>query len=96
MAAQDIIVRPIITEKAMAGVGNKKYVFEVAQKATKIDIARACEELFGVKVAKVTTLHVRGHFRRQGKSEGYSRSWKKANVTLKPDSKAIEFFESMM
>jgi large subunit ribosomal protein L23 len=59
MAAQDIIVRPILTEKCMAGIGNKKYVFEVAPDATKIDIARACEELFGVKVSKVTTLHVR-------------------------------------
>jgi large subunit ribosomal protein L23 len=96
MAAQDIIIRPIITEKSMAGIGNKKYTFEVAQGATKIDVAKACEELFGVKVAKVNTLHVRGHFRRQGKSQGYTRSWKKAVVTLKPDSKSIEFFDSMM
>ena len=96
MAAQDIIVRPVLTEKGMAGVGSKKYVFEVAQGATKIDIARACEELFGVRVSKVTTLHVRGHLRRQGKSQGYTRAWKKATVTLKPDSKAIEFFEDMM
>ncbi len=95
MAAQDIIVRPILTEKCMAGIGNKKYVFEVAPDATKIDIARACEELFGVKVSKVTTLHVRGHLRRQGRTQGYTRSWKKATVTLKPDSKAIEFFEDM-
>jgi large subunit ribosomal protein L23 len=80
----------------MAGIGNKKYTFEVAQGATKIDVAKACEELFGVKVAKVNTLHVRGHFRRQGKSQGYTRSWKKAVVTLKPDSKSIEFFDSMM
>lgn len=96
MAAQDIVLRPIITEKSMAGIGEKKYTFEVALDATKIDIARACEELFGVKVAKVNTLHVRGHLRRQGKSQGYTSSWKKAIVTLKPDSKTIEFFESMM
>jgi large subunit ribosomal protein L23 len=96
MAAQDIIVRPIITEKTMQGVGTKKYTFEVAPKATKIDIAKACEELFGVKVSKVNTLHVRGHFRRQGKTAGYTRAWKKAVVTLKPDSKTIEFFDSMM
>lgn len=96
MAAQEIVLRPIITEKSMAGIGEKKYTFEVAQDATKIDIARACEELFGVKVAKVNTLHVRGHLRRQGKSQGYTSSWKKAIVTLKPDSKTIEFFESMM
>ncbi|XOQ43357.1 MAG: 50S ribosomal protein L23 [Clostridium sp.] len=96
MAAQDIILRPIITEKSMAGIGDKKYTFEVAKSATKIDIARAVEELFGVKVDKVNTLHVRGHLRRQGRSQGYTRSWKKAVVTLSKDSKAIEFFEGMM
>ena len=96
MAAQDIILRPIVSEKSMAGVGGKKYTFEVAKKATKIDIARAVEELFGVKVVKVNTLHVRGHLRRQGKTQGYTSSWKKAVVTLTPASKAIEFFEGMM
>ena len=96
MAAQDIIVRPIITEKSMAGIGMKKYTFEVAKDATKIDIARAVEELFGVTVAKVNTLNVRGHFRRQGRSEGYTSAWKKAVVTLTEDSKTIEFFEGMM
>ena len=96
MAAQDIIVRPIITEKSMAGIGMKKYTFEVAKDATKIDIARAVEELFGVKVSKVNTLNVRGHFRRQGRSEGYTSAWKKAVVTLTEDSKTIEFFEGMM
>ncbi|WP_312693929.1 50S ribosomal protein L23 [Caproiciproducens sp.] len=96
MAAQDIIIRPIITEKSMAGIGMKKYTFEVAKDATKIDIARAVEALFGVKVSKVNTLHVRGQMRRQGKNEGYTPSWKKAYVTLTADSKTIEFFEGMM
>ena len=96
MAAQDIIVRPIITEKSMAGIGDKKYTFEVAMNATKVDIARAVEELFGVKVQKVNTLHVRGHLRRQGRSEGYTPAWKKAVVTLTGDSKAIEFFDGMI
>ena len=96
MAAQDIIVRPIITEKSMAGIGDKKYTFEVAMNATKVDIARAVEELFGVKVQKVNTLHVRGHLRRQGRSECYTPAGKKAVVTLTGDSKAIEFFEGMM
>ena len=95
MAAQDIIVRPIITEKSMAGIGMKKYTFEVAKNATKVDVARAVEELFGVKVAKVNTLNVRGHFRRQGRSEGYTSAWKKAVVRLTEDSKSIEFFEGM-
>jgi len=96
MTAQEIIIRPIITEKTMAGVQEKKYTFEVAKAATKIDIARAVEELFGVKVSKVNTLHVRGRMRRQGRFEGYTRSWKKAVVTLTADSKTIEFFESMV
>lgn len=96
MAAQDIIIRPIITEKTMDGTSQKKYTFEVDKKATKIDIARAVEELFSVKVSKVNTLHVRGQMRRQGRNEGYTRSWKKAVVTLTEDSKTIEFFESMV
>ena len=96
MAAQDIIVRTIITEKSMTGIGMKKYTFEVAKNATKVDVARAVEELFGVKVAKVNTMNVRGHFRRQGRSEGYTSAWKKAIVTLTEDSKTIEFFECMM
>ena len=96
MVAQDIIIRPIITEKSMAGIAEKRYTFEVAKAAKKIDVARAVEELFKVKVAKVNTLHVRGHMRRQGRYEGYTASWKKAVVTLSEDSKAIEFFEGMM
>lgn len=96
MAAQDIIIRPIITEKTMAGNSQKKYTFEVNKASTKIDIKRAVEELFGVKVSKVNTLHVRGHMRRQGRYEGYTKSWKKAVVTLTEDSKTIEFFESMI
>ena len=96
MRAQDIVIRPIITEKSMLGIQDKKYTFEVAKSATKIDIARAVEELFKVKVAKVNTVHVRGHLRRQGRFEGYTRAWKKAYVTLTQDSKTIEFFEGMM
>ncbi|MBR4889112.1 MAG: 50S ribosomal protein L23 [Clostridia bacterium] len=96
MTAHDIIIRPIVTEKTMDGVQAKKYTFEVAKNATKIDVARAVEELFGVEVSKVNTLHVRGQFRRQGRSEGYTREWKKAVVTLTEGSKTIEFFESMI
>lgn len=96
MAAQDIIVRPIITEKTMLGATDKKYTFEVAKKANKIEIAKAVEEIFGVKVAKVNTVSVRGRLRRQGRYQGYTRSWKKAYVTLTQDSKEIEFFEGMM
>ena len=96
MRAQDIIIRPIITEKAMNGIASKKYTFEVAKNATKIDIKRAVEELFKVKVVKVNTVHVRGQLRRQGRSQGYTRSWKKAIVKLKDSSKTIPFFEGMI
>lgn len=95
--AQDIILRPIITEETMMGIPEKKYTFKVAKDANKVEIAKAVETCFeGAKVAKVNTMNVRGHKRRQGNKEGYTPSWKKAIVTLKEDSKTIEFFDSMM
>lgn len=94
--AQDIILRPIITEESMMGVSEKKYTFKVAKDANKIEIGKAVETLFGVKVAKVNTMNVRGRMRRQGNSQGYTASWKKAIVTLTEDSKTIEFFDGMM
>lgn len=96
MIAHDIIIRPIITEKSMMGIAEKKYTFEVAKTATKIDIVNAVEEAFKVKVAKVNTVSVRGKLKRQGRTQGYTKSWKKAVVTLTEDSKSIEFFEGMM
>ena len=96
MKAQDVVIRPIITEKSMAGNAEKKYTFEVHKDANKIEIAKAVAELFGVEVKKVNTLNVRGKFRRQGRFEGYTRAWKKAVVTLTEGSKTIEFFESMI
>ena len=93
--AQDIILRPIITEESMLGTAEKKYTFSVAKNANKIEIAKAVEELFGVKVDTVNTMNVRGHFRRYGRFEGYKPSWKKAVVTLTEDSKTIEFFDGM-
>lgn len=96
MIAHDSIIRPIITEKSMMGIAEKKYTFEVAKTATKIDIANAVEEAFKVKVAKVNTVSVRGKLKRQGRTQGYTKSWKKAVVTLTEDSKSIEFFEGMM
>ena len=97
MTARDIIIMPIITKKSMAGVASeKKYTFKVDKRAKKIQIAKAVEEIFGVKVAKVNTVSVRGHMRRQGRYEGYTPSWKKAYVSLTADSKTIEFFEGMM
>ena len=89
--AQDIVLAPVITENSMAGIADK-----VATNATKVEIAQAVEELFGVKVAKVNTISVRGRYRRQGMHAGYTAASKKAIVTLKPDSKEIEFFNSMV
>ena len=94
--AQEIIIKPIITEASMMGVMTKKYTFKVASDANKIEIAKAVEELFGVKVAKVNTLTVNGKMRRYCRFEGYKASWKKAIVTLTEDSKTIEFFDGMM
>ena len=94
--AQDIILRPVITENSMDGIADRKYTFEVAKDANKIEIAKAVEELFGVKVAKVNTINVDGKLRRYGRFEGYTASRKKAIVTLTEDSKAIEFFDGMM
>lgn len=93
--AQDIIIKPIITEESMKGAADRKYTFQVATDANKIEIAKAVEELFGVKVSKVNTISVKGKFRRQGRVGGYTAAKKKAIVTLKADSKGIEFFEGM-
>lgn len=93
--AQDIVIRPIITEESMAEVPEKKYTFEVAKSATKIDIAKAVEQLFEVKVAKVNTMNVKGHKRTYGRFTGYKSDWKKAIVTLTEDSSPIEFFDGM-
>lgn len=94
--AQDIILRPVITEESMKGGAMRKYTFKVAKSANKIEIAKAVEELFEVKVSKVNTISVRGKMKRYGRFEGYTSSWKKAVVTLTEDSKTIEFFEGMM
>ena len=93
--AQDIIIRPIITEKSMDLTAEKKYVFEVAKNATKPEIAKAVEEPFGVKVASVNTVSMKKKPKRLGVHFGYTSEWKKAIVTLKPNSKTIEFFEGL-
>ena len=96
-APQDIILRPVITERSMAGISGQKYTFAVAVDANKIEIGKAVEALFsGAKVKKVNTMHVRGRLKRMGRYSGYTAKWKKAIVTLTDDSKGIEFFESMI
>lgn len=94
--AQDIIIAPVITEASMAAIAQKKYTFRVMKKVNKQEIAAAVEGLFGVKVAKVNTINVRGRSKRMGLHSGKTADWKKAIVTLKADSKGIEFFESML
>ena len=95
-APQDIILAPIITEKSMSATSEqRKYTFRVEKTAGKIEIAQAVETLFSVHVQKVNTLHVPGKLRRQGRNQGYTPAWKKAIVTLTPESKGIPFFESM-
>lgn len=91
----DIIRRPIITEASMENVSNKVYVFEVAKDAGKIEIKRAVEEIFKVKVKSVNTMHVKGKEKRMGVHTGYTSARKKAIITLTPDSKEIEIFEGM-
>ena len=95
-SAHDIIIRPIITEASMAGLAEKKYTFEVARDANKIEIAKAVESLFNVKVTKVNTLNCNGRAKRMGLHAGHKPYWKKAIVTLSSDSKTIEFFDNMM
>ncbi len=92
--AYDIIIKPVITEQSMEATEDKKYVFQVAIDANKVEIKKAVEEIFGVKVEKVNTIRKE---KRQGAAPaGRRASWKKAMVKLTADSKTIEFFEGMV
>ena len=94
--SHDVIISPIITEASMARLAEKKYTFKVASDANKIEIKKAVEEIFKVSVAKVNTISVKAKNKRVGYHFGKTYEWKKAIVTLTPDSKTIEFFDSMM
>ena len=95
--AHDVIIRPIITEASMSRLADKKYTFEVASDANKIEIKKAIEEIFQVKVQKITTINMKGKQKRNGAyPAGFRANWKKAMVKLTPDSKTIEFFEGMV
>lgn len=92
----DIIISPVISERSMDLMEDRKYVFKVDKKSNKSEIKAAIEEIFeGVKVAKVNTINMLGKTTRMGRTEGKKSDWKKAIVTLKEDSKTIEFFENM-
>lgn len=94
--AYDVIRKPVITERSMEGIGDNKYVFEVAITANKVEIKKAVEQIFGVKVEKVNTIKLPGKNKRMGVFTGKTPATKKAVVTLKEGSKAIEIFDSMM
>lgn len=92
----DVILRPVLSEAAYDGFADKRYVFAVRKDANKTEIKLALEAIFeGIKVEKVNTLRTLGKIKRQGKTQGRTPEIKKAYVTLKKDSKAIEFFEGM-
>ena len=95
MTSYDIIRRPVITEKSMNAMADKKYTFIVQINANKVRIKKAVEEIFGVKVEKVQTLRTMGKTKRMGVHVGKRADFKKAVVTLSADSKNIEFFEGM-
>lgn len=99
MTAQEIILKPVLTEKSYAGIQNKVYTFIVAKDANKIQIRNAVEELFGVEVARVNTLNVKGKIRtrntKSGVTKGSTGDYKKAVVYLKDSSKSIAFFDSL-
>ena len=95
-APQDIIIKPIITERSMDALQTGKYTFKVDRNANKIEIAEAIEKLFDIKVAKVNTMNCNGRTKRVGRYVGKTADWKKAIVTLKEDSKTIEFFDGMI
>ena len=93
--AHDIVIAPVITEASMAAIAQKKYTFRVMKNVNKQEIAKAVEELFGVKVEYVNTVNCRGKLKRMGRNEGRTPDFKKAIVQLKADSKEIEFFTSL-
>ena len=95
MTNHDIIIKPIVSEKSMDQLADRKYTFKVAKEANKIEIKKAVEEIFGVKVEKITTVRVLGKVKRMGATSGKRADWKKAIVKLTADSKTIEFFDGM-
>ena len=91
MVAEDIIIKPIITEKSNTSIQEGKYTFKVAKKATKVEIRNAVEKLFGVKVLKVNTVTVKGKEKRVGVHVGRTSDWKKAIVTIDTNAGDIKY-----
>ena len=95
MTPQDIILKPVLTEKGYDGIANKVYTFVVLKSANKTQIKIAVEQMFGVHVKSVNTVTRRGKLKRMGRNEGYTPTTKKAIVSLTEDSKPIEHFNSL-
>jgi len=98
--SNDILIRPFVTEKMTALMEKHHYAFQVRKDANKIQIRKAIEERYpGIKIKEVRTMVVRGKLRRQftrrGPVEGHTAAYKKAIVTLLPDSEQIDFFEQV-
>ncbi len=93
MLARDIIIRPIVSERSFDQMEDNRYTFEVAKTANKVEIAKAVEEIFNVKVTKVNTINVKPKPKRVRYRKGYTRTWKKAIVTL-AEGDSIELFAS--
>ncbi|KRN89839.1 50S ribosomal protein L23 [Ligilactobacillus ceti] len=92
MESRDIILRPVITEASVADIDNKRYTFDVHTKATKTQVKHAIEDIFGVKVAKVNIMNVKGTKKRLGQYVGFKKNRRKAIVTLTAESKEITLF----
>ena len=95
MFAEDIILKPVLTEKGYDGIAEKKYSFYVKKDANKAQIKAAVEKIFGVQVESVNTVNCKGKLKRMGRHEGYTPARKKAIVKLKENSKTIEFFDAL-
>ena len=91
----DVIIKPVISENSMDQAAMKKYTFKVAVDANKTEVKNAVEEIFDVEVKKVNIMNVKGKKKRMGRFEGMTSASRKAIVTLTPESKEIEFFQSL-
>ena len=91
----DVILKPVVTEKSMNGMSEKKYTFLVHPEANKSQIKEAVEKMFDTKVAKVNTMNIQGKKKRRGMVVGTTAKQKKAIVTLAADSKDIEVFAGL-
>jgi large subunit ribosomal protein L23 len=91
----DVIVRPLVTEKSMGGIANGEYTFVVDLHANKVEIRKAVEAIWDVKVAHVNTMRMHGKTRRMGRTSGRRPNWKKAIVKL-VEGQRIEFFDGLV